>query len=222
MAEQPLPPPPVMPDAGTSEAEFDETLGRAIDAGRIDPALADADPKLAGAFAAHQKLESLFALIRGPAQPDGFCRERPLWRSADPQPTQLGRYQVKSTLGVGAFGTVYLARDPELNREVAIKVSRAGTFTSADALDKFRAEARRAASLNHPQIVAVHDVGREGDRLYIVMHYIPGRTLAADGREGSTKLRPGGTMADAKAVPSRSATAAANATQGKGTDGSKI
>jgi serine/threonine-protein kinase len=87
-------------------------------------------------------------------------------------------------LGTGAFGTVYLARDPELNRDVAIKVSRDGAFTSPDALDRFRAEARHAASLNHPQIVTIHDVGRDGDRLYIVMEYIRGRTLEELLREG--------------------------------------
>lgn len=56
---------PLNADIGTPDAEFDETLGRAIEAGQLDPALAVADARLAGAFAAHQKLESMFALLRG-------------------------------------------------------------------------------------------------------------------------------------------------------------
>jgi Protein kinase domain len=205
MAEQPFPdsPPLACPGDETPPDDWDETLGRAIDAGELDPAQA-ADPKLAGAFAAHQKLESLFALLRGDADPLSL-RERARVRVdciGDDPPTHLGRYvvvqppsaaavqpsigrQVRTAeggyatiLGTGAFGTVYLAHDPELNREVAVKVSRAGTFASADAFDKIRAEARHAASLNHPGIVTIHDVGREGERLFIVMHYVPGRTLA--------------------------------------------
>jgi tRNA A-37 threonylcarbamoyl transferase component Bud32 len=144
--------------------------------------LAAADARLAGAFAAHQKLESMFALLRG--EPDGdLCREpgtcasRVPWRSADDQPEHLGRYLIQSTLGTGAFGTVYLARDPELKRDVAIKVLRSALLDSPGMLDKFRTEARHAASLNHPGIVSIYDVGREGDRLFIVMQYVPGRTL---------------------------------------------
>ncbi|HQU43421.1 MAG TPA: serine/threonine-protein kinase [Pirellulales bacterium] len=181
MPDQPFAesPPLASPDAGTPAGDFDETLLRAIDAGKLGPSQA-ADGKLAGAFAAHQKLETLFALLRGPAQPDMHCRERTLWRSADqpePAPTHLGRYQVRSTLGSGTFGTVYLADDPELGRAVAIKVPRAGSFASADDADKFLAEARLVARLNHPAIVGVYDVGREGDRSYIVMQYMAGKTL---------------------------------------------
>ncbi|HVA47039.1 MAG TPA: serine/threonine-protein kinase [Pirellulales bacterium] len=172
LADSPL----ALPDADTPRDDFDETLGHAIDAGRLDASLA-ADPKLAGAFAADQRLESLFALMRGelPLPPGEGWGEG---REDEPAPTQLGRYQKQSTLGAGAFGNVYLARYPDLNRDVAIKVSRVGTFTTAGALDKFRTEARHAASLNHPQIVTIHDVGRENNRLYIVMEYVPGQTLA--------------------------------------------
>jgi serine/threonine protein kinase len=152
------------PDVETPLDDFDETLGRAIEAGRLDPALAAADARLAGAFAAHQKLDSIFALLRG--EPAG---------QTEPEPTQLGRYLVQATLGTGAFGTAYLARDPELNHEVAIKVPR--LREAGDREDRMAAEARHAASLNHPGIVSIYDVGREGDRLFIVMQYVPGRTL---------------------------------------------
>jgi serine/threonine protein kinase len=84
-------------------------------------------------------------------------------------PMHLGRYQVRSTLGAGAFGTVYLAYDPELHRDVAIKVSRADPLSSGEKVkvraDAVAAEARHAARLNHAGIVSVYDVGREGERL---------------------------------------------------------
>ena len=128
MAERPLfeSPPISLPDAGTPPNDWDETLLRAIDAGKLDASQA-ADAKLAGAFAAHQKLESLFAALRGDEgeSANAFCTQRPPWRSADdPPPERLGRYVVRGALGAGAFGTVYIAHDPELNRDVAIKVSR--------------------------------------------------------------------------------------------------
>lgn len=85
-----------------------------------------------------------------------------------------GRYQILSKLGQGAAGIVYLAWDPTIRRNVALKVSQAGT-------DEFRelflSEAQSAGRLNHPNIVAVHDAGAEGDLCYIAMEYIKGTTL---------------------------------------------
>ncbi|HEX7376096.1 MAG TPA: hypothetical protein VF278_03240 [Pirellulales bacterium] len=71
MTERPIPDSPLLssPVSPTPPVDFDETLGRAIDAGHLDLALAAADLKLAGAFAAHQKLESLFAALRGKNDP---------------------------------------------------------------------------------------------------------------------------------------------------------
>ena len=99
-------------DLATPRDDWDETLLRAIDAGRLS-ASPDDDPQLAGALAAYQKIESLFALLRGPADVP-----------PEPQPERFGRYLVRGTLGAGAFGTVYLADDPELGRQVAIKAPR--------------------------------------------------------------------------------------------------
>ena len=75
---------------------------------------------------------------------------------------RLGRFQLIETLGQGAFGTVYKAHDPELDRTVAVKVPRAGNLAGADDLDRFLREARSAAQLQHPSIVTVHDVGKAG------------------------------------------------------------
>src|SRR5262247_3490063 len=80
-------------------------------------------------------------------------------------PSRVGRYQIRDQLGAGAMGVVYRAHDPDLGRDVAIKVIRpsaAGSEESgADFEKRFLQEARSAASLSHPGIVVVHDVGRD-------------------------------------------------------------
>jgi serine/threonine protein kinase len=92
----------------------------------------------------------------------------------------LGRYQLSKLLGEGAMGRVYLANDPELGREVAIKVLRLDQAGSArDAyIARFRNEARAAARFNHPNVVSVHDAGVDAALgPYLVYEYIPGATL---------------------------------------------
>lgn len=81
-------------------------------------------------------------------------------------PVAFGRYQVARTLGSGGFGTVYLAHDVKLDRQVAIKVLNASHVSQFE-VDQFLQEARRVARLRHPGIVAVHDVGVEaGQRIW--------------------------------------------------------
>ena len=91
-----------------------------------------------------------------------------------------------SKLGAGGFGSVYLAHDEELDRRVAIKVPHAGM--SARDSDALLAEARRMARLNHPRIVQVYDVGRDGDTSYIVTRLIEGMSLAARLARGPVPL----------------------------------
>jgi WD40 repeat protein len=93
-------------------------------------------------------------------------------------PRVLGKFQLVALLGRGSFGAVYKARDLELDRWVAVKVPRAGCFASAEEQERFLREARSAAQLNHPHIVAVHDVAHDGDLPYLVSDYVEGRTLA--------------------------------------------
>jgi eukaryotic-like serine/threonine-protein kinase len=90
-----------------------------------------------------------------------------------------GRYEVQSIIGKGAMGVVMRCRDTELDRIVAVKKLRLtlDVMDADEALDRFRSEARVAASLNHPNIVAVHDLVRDGPDLYLVMEHIPGPTL---------------------------------------------
>src|SRR5437764_1379405 len=70
----------------------------------------------------------------------------------------LGRFEILGVMGSGAFGTVYRARDPRLDREVALKVPRAGNLPEGAELDRFLREARSSAQVQHPSIVSVHEV----------------------------------------------------------------
>ena len=82
------------------------------------------------------------------------------------------------TIGVGAFGTVYKARDPELDRIVAVKVPRSGNLADDQDRDRFLREARSVAQLRHPSIVPVHEVGQQDGLLYLVSEFVEGMTLA--------------------------------------------
>jgi serine/threonine-protein kinase len=88
-----------------------------------------------------------------------------------------GRYQVQRMLGAGGMADVYLARDLNLQRAVAIKVLRADFSSDPDFRVRFLQEARAAANLSHPNIVTIHDFGQQSEMLYIVMEYIEGTTL---------------------------------------------
>ncbi|HEX3599751.1 MAG TPA: bifunctional serine/threonine-protein kinase/formylglycine-generating enzyme family protein [Lacipirellulaceae bacterium] len=90
--------------------------------------------------------------------------------------SKLGRFELIEQLGAGSFGSVWLARDNELDRTVAIKVPRQRAMSVADQEQFFR-EARAAAQLRHPNIVSVHEVGRDGDTIYIVSDFVSGKTL---------------------------------------------
>ena len=92
-------------------------------------------------------------------------------------PAAFGRYQVRRALGSGGFGVVYLGHDSQLDRAVAIKVLHAGPATPQAESEHFLQEARRLAQLRHAGIVAVHDVGVQDGRLYIVSDYLDGPDL---------------------------------------------
>jgi len=97
-------------------------------------------------------------------------------------PEKVGRYEIRGEIGRGAMGRVYRGFDPQLGREVAIKMiatSLAGGRDDGDEVAaRFLREARVAARLQHPGVVAVYDAGREGDGLYLVMELVDGETLA--------------------------------------------
>jgi serine/threonine protein kinase len=82
--------------------------------------------------------------------------------------TKLSRYEIRSKIGEGGMGEVYRARDEKLNREVAIKVLPASLSQDEDRLRRFEQEAQAAGALNHPNILAVYDVGTHAGAPYIV------------------------------------------------------
>jgi eukaryotic-like serine/threonine-protein kinase len=90
---------------------------------------------------------------------------------------RLGPYEILGPLGAGGMGEVYRARDPRLERDVAIKVLPAELSADAGRLKRFEKEARSASALNHPNIVTIHEVGRDGSTSYIVMELVSGKTL---------------------------------------------
>ena len=113
-------------------------------------------------------------------------------------PLWLGRYQIVRLLGQGSFGSVYLARDGELHRDVAIKVPKTRSLALSGQLEALLAEARLAAALRHPAIVGVYDVGRDDDgSVFIVLEYVEGTTLADLLAQGHVDaVRSAGLIAD--------------------------
>jgi serine/threonine-protein kinase len=93
-----------------------------------------------------------------------------------PLPEFVGRYAIRGLIGRGGMGLLYLAWDPKLDRDVALKVLREGV-DSEEMLVRFSREARAAARLHHPNIVTIFDVGEHEDRPYIAMEYVTGQTL---------------------------------------------
>src|SRR5688572_7818261 len=91
--------------------------------------------------------------------------------------TQLGPYEVMDLLGAGAMGEVYRARDTRLRRQVAVKVLPPAMGSDPARLKRFEQEARAAGALNHPNIVAIHDIGHESGSSYVVSELLEGETL---------------------------------------------
>lgn len=89
----------------------------------------------------------------------------------------LGRYEVLEFLGAGGMGEVYRAHDAKLDRDVAVEVLPARIAQDAAAVERFEREARAVAALQHPYILAIHDIGVEGDRAWMAMELLRGRTL---------------------------------------------
>jgi eukaryotic-like serine/threonine-protein kinase len=103
--------------------------------------------------------------------------------------TRLGPYEILSTLGAGGMGEVYRARDTRLKREVAIKVLPPALSLDTDRLRRFEQEALATAALNHPNILAVFDIGSHESAPYVVSELLEGETLRDRLRGGSVVLR---------------------------------
>jgi predicted ATPase len=93
--------------------------------------------------------------------------------------TRIGRYEVVSRIGRGGMGEVYRARDVSLGREIALKLPRQPYAGGTEAVRRFEQEARAASSLNHPNIITVHEIGETEGRQFIAMELVDGRSLSA-------------------------------------------
>src|SRR5256885_4695591 len=103
--------------------------------------------------------------------------------------TKLGPYEIGAPLGSGGMGEVYRARDARLNRTVAIKVLPTSFSADPDRLQRFAQEARAAAALNHPNILAIYDIGESKNAPYVVSELLEGETLRERLRTGALSTR---------------------------------
>ena len=102
-----------------------------------------------------------------------------------PANTKLGRYEIRSKIGEGGMGEVYLALDTELDRTVAIKILSEAFASDQQRLQRFIQEAKAASALNHPHILTVHEIGTAGATRFIATEFIDGETLRQRIRDGS-------------------------------------
>jgi serine/threonine protein kinase/Tol biopolymer transport system component len=109
-------------------------------------------------------------------------------KMAVPSGTQLGRYEIRSLLGVGGMGQVYLAQDLQLRRLVALKLLPLEFTRDADRLRRFKQEAFAASSLNHPNILTIFEIGQQNETHFIATEYIEGESLRQIISQGSFRL----------------------------------
>src|SRR4030081_1195897 len=114
---------------------------------------------------------------------------------------RLGPYEILTAIGAGGMGEVYKARDTRLDRIVAIKVLSAHLSDRNELRERFEREARTIASLNHPHICTLHDIGHQDGIDYLVMEFLEGETLAKRLEKGPLPvdqvLKVGAQIADA-------------------------
>ncbi len=91
--------------------------------------------------------------------------------------SKLGRYEILSKIATGGMGEVYRARDPKINRDVAIKILPSRFSSDRERLHRFQREAQAAAALNHPNIAHIYEIGKSEGHHFIVMEYVDGHTL---------------------------------------------
>ena len=101
---------------------------------------------------------------------------------------KIGNYEILSLIGAGGMGEVYLARDARLDRQIALKFLPAQFTADPAQVRRFEREARAASALNHPNIITIHDIGREGDMHFIATEFMQGRTLREIMRRGRMEL----------------------------------
>jgi serine/threonine protein kinase len=102
---------------------------------------------------------------------------------------RLGHYEIKSQLGAGGMGEVYLAEDTRLDRKVALKILPADLAANQDRMRRFVQEAKAVAALNHPNIAHIYEIGESDGTSFIAVEYIDGTTLREQIHQERTELR---------------------------------
>jgi len=109
--------------------------------------------------------------------PDGTPAAPQLRPEERKVPLTIGRFLIRGVLGRGGMGEVYLAHDPRLDRDVALKLLPPELADDPVRRERFLAEARAAAALNHPNITTIHEIGQAAGRDYLALEYVEGRTI---------------------------------------------
>ena len=102
--------------------------------------------------------------------------------------TKLGRYEIRRKIGAGGMGEVFLAHDEQLDRNVALKVLLPEFCCDEERVQRFKLEARTVSGLNHPNIITIHEIGEESERLYIATEFVDGITLREKIEKGDISL----------------------------------
>jgi hypothetical protein len=172
-------PDPLADELISSMAAYDEALAQGAEA----PLAALSEATALGPR--WQQLQSFLRLLRenlavAPTSSEAAFLS-PLDRAFYPGESsgRFGRFLIRRELGRGGFGIVFLAEDPRLHRQVALKVPRPDALTNADLRQRFLREAQAAASLDHPNVVPVYEAGEVGPICYLVSAYCSGDNLAA-------------------------------------------
>jgi serine/threonine protein kinase/tricorn protease-like protein len=158
--------------APSSEASLLNSLlhyEESLRAGRVpDTLVLETDPDLLKKVTVGQKALQILEAV-APRR----VKAIPSWA-----PDRIGRFEILSVLGSGGFAVVYLARDPDLNRQIALKVPRPHSLMNSELRRRFVTEAKAVASLDHPNIISVFETGEDGDLPYLACAWCEGPTLS--------------------------------------------